>query len=100
MNGNSFQEIGFTRLIDRFAVALAIRASVEWTSACSASAQAMVFELGPPSRIRVAQRASVLRRKTRDYLGNELLPPPERRRLTIRSGRVSSRDSPSKNRRT
>lgn len=48
MNGNSFQEIGFTRLIDRLAVALAIRASVEWTSACSASAQAMVFELGPP----------------------------------------------------
>lgn len=49
MNGNSFQEIGFTRFIDRFAVAPAIRASVEWTSACSASAQAMVFELGPPS---------------------------------------------------
>jgi len=49
-------------------------------------------------RPRDAQRASVLRRKTHDYLENKTAPPPERRRSTIRSGRVSSRDSPSKNR--
>lgn len=53
---------------------------------------------GPANRD--GRRASVLRRKTHDHLENELVPPPEKRRSTIRTGRVSSRDSPSRNRRT
>jgi L-amino acid N-acyltransferase YncA len=39
-----FSRLGF-RLIDRSAVAPAIHASLEWTSACSASAQAMVLQM-------------------------------------------------------
>lgn len=39
-----FPRFGF-RVIERSAVAPAIRASVEWTSACPASAQAMVLHL-------------------------------------------------------
>jgi amino-acid N-acetyltransferase len=39
-----FQRLGF-HLIERAAVALSIYASIEWTSACPASAQAMMLKL-------------------------------------------------------
>ncbi len=39
-----FLRFGF-RLIERSAVSLALHASVEWTSACPTSAQAMVLQM-------------------------------------------------------
>lgn len=41
-----FPRFGF-RLIERSAVASALHASVEWTNACSVSAQAMVLQVEP-----------------------------------------------------
>jgi len=43
---NYCPRFGF-RLIDRSAVSLAIHTSVEWTSACPVSAQAMVLQMKP-----------------------------------------------------
>lgn len=45
-----FQRLGFCP-VERSAVAPAIYASVEWTSACPASAQAMVLKLAPASQL-------------------------------------------------